>query len=292
MMKKLIKWFFKILGIKPRKEEISLKESDHIELSVVIPMFKAKYIGWLPLEGLIRQKNINFKWELVIAEELGGDAFGENNIRAYEDRLKAVGCVKIVYKSLNKWIPLSNKWVLLANMCDENSRILVLHAADNYSAPLRLARHHEVFTNNKVHMHIPVKAIYYDILTRKTILHAAYPSKDCAARAMLTYVVKNLPKEANVKRGVDGWLLETARNFINGEDVFKIFYDKENNDWQYGLNTYGFNNIMDRYKDFKVIKGRFKKCPIDVNNTIPKEVLDRLYECRKLVEKYKRGMPK
>ncbi len=313
-MRKLIKWFFKILRWflpKPVKKSVpstagafiagfirtensagAVIKGVGVELSVAIPMFRAKYIGWLPLEGLIRQQNINFKWELVIAEEVSEEPFGEKNIRAYESRLKDIGCVRIVYKGLKKWIPLSDKWVLLANMCDKDSKIFVIHAADNYSAPLRLARHYEIFMNNEVHLHIPTKAIYYDILTRKTILHditAAGRKDDCAARAMLTGVVRRLPKVGK-KSGVDGWLRKAARNVV-GRDTFKIFYDEESNNWKYGLNTHGLNNIMSRRQIFKVVEGKFKVCSVDINKTIPEDILEELNRCRKLVEKHKRGLP-
>ncbi len=262
-----------------------------IELSVALPMFRAKYIGWLPLEGLIRQEDVDFEWELVVAEELNDETFGEKNIRAYEDRLKAVGCVKIVYKGLDKWIPLSNKWVLLANMCDENSRILVLHAADNYSAPLRLARHCEVFTDSNVCLHIPSKAIYYNISTEKIILHDTNMTKrkdDCAARAMLTDVVRRMSKSGR-RNGVDGWLRGAAKSVCKSNKItFGIFFDKENNDWQYGLNTYGLNNII-RREEFIKLRPPFKKCSIDINKTIPKEVLDKLKDCKKFVNKHKKG---
>lgn len=263
-----------------------------IELSVAIPMFRAEYIGWLPLEGLIRQKNINFKWELVVIEELNNETFGEKNIRAYEKKLKDVGCVRIRYRGLKKWIPLSNKWVDLARMCDINSKIFVPHAADNYSAPLRLSRHYEVFKNNVVHLHIPVKAIYYNISTGKTILHdtnMVNRKDDCAARAMTTDAVRRLPKIGK-RAGVDGWLRVASRDLI-GKGIFKVFYDKENGNWKYGLNTYGLNIIMDRRKDFKNLKPPFRECPVDIKTTIPKKVLDRLKKCKEFIKRHTRGLP-
>ncbi len=264
-----------------------------IELSVAIPMFRAKYIGWLPLEGLIRQKEVDFEWELVIAEELNKDPFGEKNIRAYEEKLKEVGCVRVLYEGLKKWVPLSNKWVDMANMCDVNSKIFVLHAADNYSAPLRLSRHYEIFTSNSdVCLHIPTKAIYYNISTGKTILHdtdMVNRKDDCAARAMLTDVVRRMSKPGR-RAGVDGWLRGAAKSVCKSNKItFGIFFDKESANWKYGLNTYGLNVIMNRGKDFKKIKPPFREYLIDIKKTIPKEVLDRLVKCKEFVGKHKKG---
>ncbi len=265
-----------------------------IELSVAIPMFRAKYIGWLPLEGLIRQKDINFEWELVVAEELNDSPFGEKNIRAYESRLKDVGCVRIVYEGLKEWVPLSNKWVHLANMCDKDSRIFVIHAADNYSAPLRLARHHEVFRNTEIQLHIPTKAIYYNISTGRVILHDTSMvgrKDDCAARAMSTYVVRRFTKVGR-RSGVDGWLRGAAKSVCKLNKItFGIFFDKEDDNWKYGLNTYGLN-IITRRTEFAKLKPPFRECPVKIGKTIPKEVLEKLKDCKKFIGKHKKGFPK
>jgi hypothetical protein len=79
-------------------------------------MFRSKYIGWLPLESLCRQEDVDFEWELIIAEEENDESFGFENIKNYTDRLKASGCIKIEYLGLKKWIPLSRKYKLLADI--------------------------------------------------------------------------------------------------------------------------------------------------------------------------------
>ena len=49
-----------------------------IEFSVRMPMFRSKYIAWLALESLCRQKGVNFEWELITAEEqVGKEVFGK-----------------------------------------------------------------------------------------------------------------------------------------------------------------------------------------------------------------------
>jgi len=49
-----------------------------IELTVGIPMFRSRHIGWLALESLCRQKDIDFKWELLIMEE--EESLGEEKV--------------------------------------------------------------------------------------------------------------------------------------------------------------------------------------------------------------------
>ena len=47
-------------------------------LSFIMPWFRAKALGWLPLEALCRQENIDFDWELIIMEEKIENPFGLN----------------------------------------------------------------------------------------------------------------------------------------------------------------------------------------------------------------------
>jgi hypothetical protein len=130
-----------------------------IELSVVIPMYRAKHIGWLPFESLVRQQGINFEWELIIAEEIKEQPFGEVKTLEYKSRLEKLGCVDFKYIGLENWITLGEKLHLLVNNCDENSKVFVWHSADYYSAPLRLATHYEVFEKNPtVGLHLPKKS--------------------------------------------------------------------------------------------------------------------------------------
>ncbi len=68
-----------------------------IELSVCAPFFRAKYIGWLALESLCRQKDINFEWELIISEEMFDEAMGKDVIMKYKSRLEDLGCVRLKY---------------------------------------------------------------------------------------------------------------------------------------------------------------------------------------------------
>ena len=66
-------------------------------LSFIMPWFRAQYLGWLPLEALCRQINIDFSWELIIIEENLENPFGLDNLKKYIDRLKKVNCVNITY---------------------------------------------------------------------------------------------------------------------------------------------------------------------------------------------------
>ena len=53
-----------------------------IELTVGLPMFRSETIAHIALESLANQKDANFGWELLIAEETE-QCFGEEKIKEY-----------------------------------------------------------------------------------------------------------------------------------------------------------------------------------------------------------------
>ena len=68
-------------------------------MTVALPMYRCRSIGWLALESLCNQVDIDFEWELIIMEEagvnagvLGFDPMGRGTIMAYKARLKT-SCV-------------------------------------------------------------------------------------------------------------------------------------------------------------------------------------------------------
>lgn len=265
-----------------------------IELSVVIPMFRAKYIGWLPFESLIRQKNIDFEWELIIAEEIYDEAMGEQEIYKYKDQLKNLGCVKFKYIGLEKWISLAEKLYLLVQNCSDGSKVFVWHSADYYSAPLRLKTHYDVFScPEKTHLHLPTKAIYYNIISGRLASHNTtnhYRKDDCIGKAWYMDIIRKVPKESR-RAAVDGWLFAKMKK-ITGKGKLKICYDKSDN-WKHALSTHGFHNLTNpRSGWIDQLRPPFFKCDVDINKTIPKEILERLKQSKKNIKKHKKGIPK
>ena len=53
-------------------------------------MYRAQHAGWLALESLCWQRDVDFEWELIVIEEQF-DAMGEDAVRAYEGRLQQKG---------------------------------------------------------------------------------------------------------------------------------------------------------------------------------------------------------
>lgn len=268
------------------------------ELSVVMPMYRAKYIGWLPFESLIRQKDINFEWELIVAEETEEQLFGKKNILEYKHKLKKLGCVNFKYIGLNKWIPLAEKIHLLVNNCHLDSKIFVWHSADYYSAPLRLATHHDVFTNNPdIDLHLPKRAIYYYINDDKFIIHDPHYDQDkrrrindVVGKSYKLDIIREIPK-VKQRQGVDGWLFRQATKISEnrkGRDLYIQFDETDN--WKFGLSTHGLNNIcVLRTKNMKNPVPPFYEHVFD-ETTVPTKIIKRLRECRKFAKKHKIGL--
>lgn len=268
-----------------------------IELSVVMPMFRAKRIGWLAFESLIRQKNINFEWELIIAEEMFDYATGEEEILKYKPKLEEIGCVRFKYIGLEEWIFLSEKLHLLVNECDLESKIFVWQSADYFSAPLRLSTHYKIFNENKTHLVVPTKAIYYKIAKRKIILqdvempeYNKLRTDDVIGKAWNFDVIRKIPL-VDLEKGLDGWLRKQVQSVV-GKDNLITIYDQTDN-WKHALATDGFHNLaIYRWYRMKRLEPPFIECPIDINETIPKDILDRLDECREFIIEHKLAVKK
>jgi hypothetical protein len=194
---------------------------------------------------------------------------------------------------------LSRKYSLLAANCSDSSKIYASCAADIFSPPKRLKTQYDIFTNDpEIDWTASGRTIFYDILTSKTFLHdvtRANRKNDGSNRAMRLEIMRNLPV-IDRKAGVDGWIWKESINFLNsiGKE-FKPCIDIVTDNWKYGLNVHGLNNISHhRTSWFHSPVGRpvqVTKCPIDINKTIPPDIIEKLYESRKFVRMHKIGLP-
>jgi len=266
-----------------------------IRLTVILPMFRAKYIGWLPLESLAAQKGIDFKWELLIAEEVKDEPFGIGLIEPYRQRLLNAGCVNLQYIGIQEWIPLAKKWIMLAQMAAETSEVLCGQPADYYSSPNKLARHMEVFSDPKVVWHQPRKAIHYLIRTGESVLQDATNAKrkdNVIGKAMRPQFLRDAPADPLQRTGVDGWIF---KRYLAGLKATKTPFKSVpdfNDDYKGALSTIGFNNISPKSRLPKIGKGLiFSKYTEDLRKDIPPFIIDKLEESRKFLPKHKRMLP-
>jgi len=89
-------------------------------LTVALPMYRSKKIGWLALESLCRQVDAP-EWELLICEEQEPEMFGMEELTKYKESLGYAECTRITYIVLQWWVPLSQKWKILAVNADSYS---------------------------------------------------------------------------------------------------------------------------------------------------------------------------
>jgi hypothetical protein len=211
--------------------------------------------------------------------------------------LKASGCIKIEYLGLKKWIPLSRKYKLLADNCSETSKIYCGCAADLYPPPKRLKTQYDFFKEApELDWTASGRTIFYDIMSEKTFLHDVIAKgvrkNDGSNRAIRMEIMRNLPVE-NRRSGVDGWMWRRAQSYLKSTGKkFKSILDESDN-WKYGLNTQGLNNISHhRALWFQHKSSRpagIFDCPIDINKTIPQDVMDKLRGCKKHVKFHKKA---
>lgn len=213
-----------------------------VALTYALPMYRANHIGWLALESLCRQENVNFDWELIILEE-EEECMGQKKILSYEERLRAVGCTRIEYQKLPKWIPLSQKWIEMAKLADSVGFLLV--GCDDYASPGRLAETKAIFDEGAEFIHSPL-GIFYDITSGNLgIWDYSLMDHICGLdKAIKTDILKNaLPDTSQRSIWVDGWVYDQVLNFLGRPP---IMHTNESDGWQKGLFTDGLNNISNK----------------------------------------------
>lgn len=283
---------------------------DKIEMTVALPAYNAIDIIWLALESLKNQSNINFKWELICLEEYGKS---RNIIKTYANQLP--NCVRIVHRCIDpikecrkeqdKFIGkflLIDKWIQIAWMSSNNSKIFVLHAIDDYSPPKRLYIHHEHFKNNQCILSQQKKGIFYNICTAQIILFDGN-LKDKIGGGILNHLnlafkINDIKKiiPINKNNAIDTYLrtsVETINkiSFDNNKEFILIDESLDMENWKYGFFTDGKNTISkSRINVYDNINLKLENSPwiylneeqkkelnyFNLNTYIPKYILDKL----------------
>jgi len=261
-----------------------------IELTLGMPFYRAKYIGWLPFEGLIRQRDVDFEWEIIVMEEVNNDeVFGCSRVMEYKERLEDAGCVKITYQPVNQWIPLGKKHCMLVEFIDKESRIYGMKAADMYPPPLRLKRHYEAF-KNKIVCHLPRKGIFYSLYDNLAYVRDSTHSHREDDVNGIGWDAKSARKLKNCNKitAIDMWMYNT----ILGKDKNGIKYD-DSDSWEYALNVRGFNNLS--ALNFSWIIGKWNEerheYPVGkIKEKIPSEVWNMLMDSKQYLRKHVRDI--
>lgn len=253
-----------------------------IELSVGLPMFNCQYIGWLSLESLCRQQNIDFEWELIISEETEPKyrPFGKNNILNYASRLNDAGCKRVEYIPLKEWICLSQKWKLLGSKTSKSSNVFLTQGADDFSYPFRLKETYDILKRfDYVSSQI---GVFYNIYTKFTVLYDRIenPQTTGLNNGFRIQYIKNLADEQK-NRSIDTWLVNSM---IQQNPDFKFKHN--NNDTNlFGMFTTGLNNITKHRAHFMLHKKDIFHGKVDIRKYIPSDILTKLDSCKDFCKK-------
>jgi hypothetical protein len=250
----------------------TVMRAEEVKLSVIIPYFRAGYIGWLPLESLIRQVDVAFGWELVVMEEDFENPFGLKRILHYKDKLRQAGCCKIKYISISKWMPLSAKWYYLIKQTSVSSKVVAFNSADGYMSRKRLSAQYKVLSKGKYNWYKVAGNIVYDIQSDKHVklINRDKKRTDTACRACTMDLAQRLPLDS-IKRSVDGWTYRMLSAFgIN-------YYYDDSDIWMDTVNVNGLNNItLDRSKRVQNVTPPMQVCCMGILNHVPKHVYNKL----------------
>jgi len=280
----------------------ALKEDGNmVEVSVTIPMLQTKYIGWLILESLARQEKIDFEWELIIAEEKKYSPMGWEEISSYKSRLESIGCVRLIYISLDEWIPLGTKVKIMIQACNPKSHVWINSDADQYIPFIYLKTAKEAIENNDVDCFRTEKWILYDIMSEGLEL---FDIKDFPGRLDQSIFVTpfNHAAKIDISNSLNyGWQVfhsikdRSLKNqdisnspFFVPEVGLRVYKDQTDN-WKYGLNVTGLNNCTTS-RPFHCHYPPFYICPVDIKETIPADILQHLKDCKQYAKDFQRGL--
>ena len=242
---------------------------DKIDITVALPTWNSKNIIWLQLESLCRQET-QYTWELIVCEEQTPDMMGTNMLSFYEEGLNRAGCVNITYLALEDWVPLSQKWVLIANNAKGTSFILA--ASDNYSPPNRLEISHQKILEGFNWVDVK-KGLFYNIHTGDIATYKLphnHISKTGLFMCTKTEYINNLTGPWP-KSGIDNWI----RSQVTIEPRFQF----ENS--FLGLHTDGANKISHSRKTMYSNSKDLYKSPFyppeqKLKEILPNPILEKL----------------
>ena len=254
-----------------------------IKMSVVMPLYRVEYIGWLAFESLVNQVGIDFDWELIILEENTGEHLGESFLRSkYYDDLHKIKCSKIVYKVLDHWISLSKKYRLLTELC--NSPLWTLAVGDYYSPTTRLKTCYDSFYDIGWDFYRTSKLIFYDFVSDTWVIRRV-SSRGACCKAVRMEIAKQIVYGNIRRKGLDGWFFRQCQAIkLNlHEYVEPIDY------WKSGFNTHGFNNLS-HDRTAKIANNFHKFLPYDVyDSKIPEDVILKLALTREYMSQHVMG---
>jgi hypothetical protein len=210
------------------------------KLTVALPVYNGKEVAWIALESLSEQIDIDFEWELIVYEERHEQSVFPELFLHYIDRLKSVGCTKILHIDNTDKVTLVQKWIEIGKNTSPSSECYMLHAADCYSPKRRLKTSFDKIVTENFDWYDQTKGYFYSFISKRIILYD-YNGFTNLNMALKTEHIKCLPN-SNLKKGIDGYIYNhTITNCKKNKKPFRRHFDEElYND---SIDTHGFNNI-------------------------------------------------
>lgn len=244
--------------------------------TVALPVFNNKNIALLAMEGLIRQQT-DFKWELIVCEENNGKHNGVEFFEGYFERLKDVGCLRLIYIPVTKGkLYLSHKWKLMAQHAQGD--VFLMQGSDDYPDPRRVQTACEAIRDGYQWFQVPRFYCYWSG-------NGVYEYNDYRNNINLgidkgtrTEYVKNA-NNREVKKGVDFWMFSNARAHVPDIKIKSTIYD----DYK-GVSTTGFNTISDQ-RELMLFAEYYPYTKVNktLYDILPSEVVEKIkdYESKK-----------
>jgi hypothetical protein len=244
-----------------------------IKGTVALPVWNSDKILWLCLESLCRQVKPVDEWELIVFEEMHPHQCGEKWLRGYEERLREVGCVRVLYLTQEEKLSLSRKWVHIANAAAESSQYFVLCAADNYYHPWMLQDFEKAI--DRADWCITTHGYFYDINLDKVVRYD-YQSLTGLQMSAKTKYIKQIPFE-DLQRGIDSWISRQLKRIVNGEGRALITWIDTSEHGNYTLCTNGLNNISTgRHQFFTDVQPPFFETDTQLKDIVPFDVYEKI----------------
>lgn len=234
-------------------------------MTVALPTYNNSNAIWLQLESLCRQEEAP-AWELIVCEEASDKYFGAEGLKEYVDRLKKGGCVRVVFLDLKQWIPLSKKWLVIAEHMADSSYAFVLAASDNYSENCRLEQTYDTIFKGAEWVHWG-RGAFYNVLTGKAAMYD-HDGKTGLFMAMSKRAIEKVARKVSdyPAKGVDTWLRKALGNVnaVNLGETAGVHTD--------GVNTISINrrHLYQNSSLFTPIDGSsvFRNFPAEIQKRI------------------------
>lgn len=199
-------------------------------ITAALPTFNNSKIIWIQLTALCNQIDAP-DWELIVCEEESDNMLGLDGLKEWQSRLEKANCKRIVYLSLDKWVSLGQKWMIIRDNMHQDSIGMMLCASDNYSPSDRIKNSFDSMSSG-VDWFQTQSGYFYNIVAHKAGKFLARDNQPalfmCASMVSLDRVNESMFPT----KGVDSWLMSVTRP-----------KSKQLDEWTDGIHTDGYNTI-------------------------------------------------